>query len=256
MQYLTDPESSGIQSIVLKTLKGYELKSGVTNDEFLTSTTYFAADKQLVGVFGLQASDNSNLNSLGFITFEVACDIVDPALPPGAAENTKSEKLDTRTVIYIILYVILGLILTALIVLVCMLQRQENRQKWESIQKKSSIQPDKDTPAEEEPDVQMSAPSPLQRIKTKVENAIEKIERRSNYKETGQSNVSKGDIEMQVAEHNLSNIFEKSNDNFIKQITQVEKSNELLFQKNRVSQKVPTHNRIELNTPTGPDKTP
>ena len=67
--------------------------------------------------------DNSNLNSLGFITFEVGCDITDPALPPGAAENTKSEKLDSSTVVYIILYLILGLILTALIILVCMLQR-------------------------------------------------------------------------------------------------------------------------------------
>ena len=69
-------------------------------------------------------------------------------------------------------------------------------------------------PVVEDVDEKKEAPSPLQRIKTKVENAIEKIERRSsNYKETTDGDrVSKGDIEMQVAEHNLSNIFEKSND--------------------------------------------
>ena len=65
--------------------------------------------------------------------------------------------------------------------------------------------------------------SPLKRIKTQVEKVQTKVEdaiekRKNSYKDQAIETMltKKGDIEMQVADHNLSNIFEKSNDQFLK----------------------------------------
>ena len=249
VHYLTNPESSGIQSISLKTVKGFELTSGtaekskeqhhragVSHETPLSATTYFEAEKQLVGVFGLQASDNSSLNSLGFITFEVACDINAPAAPPGASEETKEEdETDGNRVTYIVLYALLTLILTVLIILVCMLRRQE-KDRGASSEKKAAVSPD--TPAGDLPNVvsaekkEEKRPSVARRASTAIYKAI--VDRSDSYKEQDPP-IGKGDVEMQVADHNLSNLFEKSQDTFLKSMTRASRKNSLLFGEHNAS---------------------
>ena len=108
------------------TLKGYELASGVSTIDSQSAIIEFDEDKQLVGVFGLETTiGNASLNSLGFIKFEIACDITSPAVPPGVMETDESSGIDEKSIFYIILYIVLLVILTALIIIVCMLRRKE-----------------------------------------------------------------------------------------------------------------------------------
>ena len=76
-----------------------------------------------MGVFGLESPASENLHSLGFITFEVSCDLKNPVKPPSEEMN---EELGAPfgLLTYVILYVLLALVLIALIVLICMQHRQ------------------------------------------------------------------------------------------------------------------------------------
>ena len=125
VQYLTDPETSGVQSLSIKTAKGYQIRSGKEKtDEYLSATVQFQEDNQLVGVFGLESPANENLHSLGFITFEVTCDLENPIRPPSEEMNNDKTGTTIGLLTYVILYVLLGIVLIVLIILICMLHRK------------------------------------------------------------------------------------------------------------------------------------